>query len=101
MCMYDIGYDTDDDIDDVDGDEDVEDMDDDIDLLIHYTAHGHILTIMADEQMKTDLYRTIHQLFTNDAQLVTMRGNVEQLAQPDSAGRVATELIKLAGERQS
>ena len=65
-----------------------------------YLADRGAAITMPDEQMATDLYPTIHKLFTNAEQLVTMRGNVEKLAQPDSAGRVATELIKLAGEHE-
>ncbi|MEM6283098.1 MAG: UDP-N-acetylglucosamine--N-acetylmuramyl-(pentapeptide) pyrophosphoryl-undecaprenol N-acetylglucosamine transferase [Chloroflexota bacterium] len=63
-----------------------------------YLAERGAAIYMADERLSGDLYPALQQLFTNPEQLATMRANVSQLAQPNSAARVAAVLAELAGE---
>lgn len=63
-----------------------------------YLAGRGAAVILPDEEMPAKLVATVQALFTNKAQLATMRQRVAQLAQPDSSRRVAAVLVELAGE---
>jgi UDP-N-acetylglucosamine--N-acetylmuramyl-(pentapeptide) pyrophosphoryl-undecaprenol N-acetylglucosamine transferase len=66
-----------------------------------YLAERGAAITMPDEHMAQDLYPAIDRLFTNPAQLATMRANAAALAQPASAQRVAALLAELAGEEST
>ncbi len=63
----------------------------------YLTQRGAAVTLI-DEQMAETLYPTLRELFTNEAQLAKMRASVGQLAQPDSARRMADLLAAAAQE---
>jgi UDP-N-acetylglucosamine--N-acetylmuramyl-(pentapeptide) pyrophosphoryl-undecaprenol N-acetylglucosamine transferase len=63
-----------------------------------YLAERGAAVVLPDETMTTDLYPQLNALFTNTAQLATMRQQVKKLAQPGSARRLAAVLGQLAGE---
>ncbi len=63
-----------------------------------YLAERGAAVVLPDAQMGTDLYPTLETLFTNAERLATMQAKMEQLAQPNSARRVAAVLAELAGK---
>jgi len=63
-----------------------------------YLADRAAAIRMDDERMKDELLPTIRRLLADPARLSQMGHNAAALAQPASAGRVATELLRLAGE---
>jgi len=63
-----------------------------------YLAERGAAVVLADEDMAADLYPLLERLFTNAEPLATMQAQMETLAQPHSARRVAAVLAELTGK---
>lgn len=66
----------------------------------YLAARGGAL-VLPDEQMPAQLYEVLHNLFKNPERLATMRAQMKQLSQPNSAAQLAGVLTQLAGETLS